>query len=212
MDRVVFFIDGFNLYHSIIDYNSKKSTLFDYRWINLRKLSECFIGKNTKLEKIYYFTALASWNPQKVKRHQLYIKALLYNNISIIYGKFRKKTRKCRICHGIYKCHEEKQTDVNIAIKLLSSAFENKFDTAYIISGDSDLIPSINEVQQIFPNKKICVIIPIGRSAYELVQVSDRHMKMKEKHLNSSLFPLEIKLESGESINCPKEWANHSKK
>jgi uncharacterized LabA/DUF88 family protein len=204
MNRAIFFIDGFNLYHSLIE----NPNYVNYKWLNLRKLSECFVTRNTIIEDIFYFTALTTWNQEKVKRHQLYIKTLGATNVNIIYGKFKRKTRLCRNCHTYYPCHEEKQTDVNIAIKLLILAFENRYDTAYIISGDSDLIPSIHTVQNNFPNKKICIITPIGRSSIELKQIADMHMKIKEKHLITSLFPKEIVFQNGEKIICPSTWIN----
>ena len=48
------------------------------------------------------------------------------------------------------------------------SFFMMKFDKAFIISGDSDLIPSIRAVKESFPGKEIGVIVPIGRSAIDL--------------------------------------------
>jgi hypothetical protein len=35
MDRIVFFIDGFNLYHALIANNHKYAA---YKWLNLEKL------------------------------------------------------------------------------------------------------------------------------------------------------------------------------
>jgi uncharacterized LabA/DUF88 family protein len=73
MDRVVFLIDGFNLYHSL----KAELRYRAYRWLDLRKLCSMFIKhKSQTLEEIYYFTALAEWNSAKVKRHKQYLKAL----------------------------------------------------------------------------------------------------------------------------------------
>ena len=85
-------------------------------------------------------------------------------------------------------------------------SIEDKYDKAIIISGDSDLIPSISAVRNTFPHKKIGVIIPIGRRAEALKQACDFHMKMKEKHLKSSLFEKEINLGNNEKLICPSEW------
>jgi len=68
MARVSFFIDGFNLYHALDNDN------FQYlKWLNLRKLSELYLGKQDCLSDIFYFSALAIWNPEKIQRHKLYI-------------------------------------------------------------------------------------------------------------------------------------------
>lgn len=202
MNRVIFFVDGFNLYHALDYYKQYHK----YKWLNLSKLANCFITKNTKIENIYYFTALTTWLPKKAKRQQTFIKALELENIKIVYGKFKSKDKFCRLCNRYYKTFEEKQTDVNIAIYLLRLAFENKYDNAIIISGDSDLIPSIKAVKNIFPLKKIGIIIPIGRRSEELKQICDFHMKMKEKHLKTCLFDREINLGNNKKLICPSEW------
>ena len=105
-----------------------------------------------------------------------------------------------------YKTFEEKQTDVNIAIQLFKLAIQDKYDKAFIISGDSDLIPSIEAVKSTFPNKQIGVIIPIGRSAEQLKQTCDFYMKMKEKHLNASMLPDVLNLGNGKKLERPTYW------
>lgn len=126
--------------------------------------------------------------------------------MNIIYGEFKRRDKFCQLCKKTYQTFEEKQTDVNIAIQLFKLSIEDKSDKAIIISGDSDLIPSISAVRNTFPHKKIGVVIPIGRRADALKQACDFHMKMKEKHLKSSLFEKEINLGKNEKLICPPEW------
>ena len=202
MEKVIFFIDGFNLYHALDD--NKK--FYRYKWLDLSSLVQKFITKNDKIEEIYYFTALAIWSPDKMKRHKAFIKAQELSGTKIIYGEFKRRDKKCQICKRIYQTFEEKQTDVNIAIQLFKLSIQEKYDKAMIISGDSDLIPSIEAVKSIFPHKKIGVIIPIGRSAEQLKQTCDFHMKMKEKHLKGSMLPDVIDLGEGNKLERPQRW------
>jgi len=202
MENVIFFVDGFNLYHSL----DSNTNLHKYKWLNISALAKLFLKKNDILIDIYYFTALATWAPEKVKRHKIYIKALELKNVNIIYGEFRRSLKKCPICKKQYRTFEEKQTDVNIAIHLFRLAIQNKYDKAYIISGDSDLIPSIKAVHNTFPQKSLGVIIPIGRRAELLKQTCDFHMKLKEKHLQSSLFEKEIDIGNDKKLVCPLNW------
>lgn len=201
-DRVIFFIDGFNLYHAI-NFNQN---FHKYKWLNLSKLASLYITKRENIESVYYFTALATWSQSKVKKHKTFIRALELNNINIIYGEFKRRDKFCNLCKRTYQTFEEKQTDVNIAIQLFKLSIEDKYDKAIIISGDSDLIPSISAVRNTFPHKKIGVVIPIGRRAEALKQTCDFHMKMKEKHLKSSLFEKEISLGNNKKLICPPEW------
>lgn len=202
MNRITFFVDGFNLFHAL----DNNPFYHKYKWLNLTKLSNCFVTKKNKIENIYYFTALATWSQSKMKKHKKYIKALELNNINVIYGEFRKKDKFCPLCKRTYKTFEEKQTDVNIAIQLFELAIKDKYDTAIIVSGDSDLIPSIQAVKTTFPNKNIGIVIPIGRRAELLKQICDFHIKMKEKHLRSSLFEKEINIGNNKKLICPPDW------
>jgi len=202
MNRVVFFVDGFNLYHSIID----NPAYHKYKWLDISKLAALFLTKQDHIEDIIYFTALTTWNPPKMARHKHFIKALELRGLKVVYGEFRSKDRFCPLCKKNYKVHEEKQTDVNIAIHLFRLAIEDQYDTAMIISGDSDLIPSIAAVRSTFPTKKLVVIIPFGRRAEELKQVCDRYMKIKLKHLDQSMFEEEIDLGNGQKLSRPSTW------
>ena len=200
--NVVVFIDGFNLYHAL----DAHPQYHKYKWLNLSKLANLYITKNEQIVDILYFTALATWNIQKVKKHKLFIKANEFYGVSVIYGAFKKRDKFCNLCRKKYQTFEEKQTDVNIAIQLFKLSIENKYDKAMIISGDSDLIPSINAVRKTFPNKQIGIIIPIGRRADELKLASDFYMKMKEKHLQSAKLEQKVKINDSEFLVCPDDW------
>ena len=189
MNRVFFFIDGFNLYHSIDDLAKKFPRYNRYKWLNLRELSNSFLSKSQKLEDVYYFSALATWNNEKTHKHEIYIKALQSTNVNIVMEKFKRKSIDCKKCKSKIFKPEEKQTDVNIATYLFKHAVLGSYDIAYILTGDSDIIPAVKAVKELFPTKLINLIIPIARQADELKSVCDRHMKMKEHHLKNSRFP-----------------------
>ena len=53
MRKAAFFIDGFNLYHSL----DKKKDFHKYKWLNLWRLSELILLPNETLADVYYFTA-----------------------------------------------------------------------------------------------------------------------------------------------------------
>lgn len=203
--KVVFFIDGFNLYHALND-NCQMPHLRFYKWVNFAKLAGCYITKKDQIGQIYFFTALTTWSQDKMNRHKILIKAQEHNGVSTVYGEFKRRDKFCNLCKKTYKTFEEKQTDVNIAIHLFREAIKETYDKAILISGDSDLIPSIKAVHQTFPNKQIGVVIPIGRSSNSLKQVCDFHIKMKEMHLKSSMLPREIDLGEGQTIRCPDQW------
>ena len=126
--------------------------------------------------------------------------------MSVVYGEFKRKDRRCRLCHGSYATFEEKQTDVNIALNLFQLAVRDEYDRAIIVSGDTDLIPAMKAVRSTFPQKQIGVIIPIGKSSNDMLKQSDFRFKMREHHLASSRFLDQVILTDGSSLDCPPKW------
>lgn len=204
MGKAIFFIDGFNLYHSLI--NPAFPHLIKFKWLDIAKLCKLFLPKNDFLEGIYYFTSLTQWNYNKKQRHISYIRALEFYGIKVVYGKFKSVEKFCPNCKMPYKTYEEKQTDVNIAISLMRFAKEDKFDRAIILTGDSDQVPTIKILKELYPKKIIEVIIPFGRDAKELKSVADRYFKIKEVHLSTCLLENKIEIGNGFYIQKPAEW------
>ncbi len=201
MKRVVCFVDGFNLYHSIDDLNKPS-----YKWLNLRQLAEQYLSHNETLEGIYYFTAYATWNPEKQNRHKRYVKALKDEGVNVVMGKFKNKYVFCKKCQKRSKTHEEKRTDVNIALSLYSKAVKDEYDTGLIISGDGDLYPAVEIVKSNYPNKRVGIVFPINRHNSDLNQLADFDYTMREQDLLDARFPDTIHLSSGAKITCPPEW------
>ncbi|MCL2233351.1 MAG: NYN domain-containing protein [Treponema sp.] len=199
--RINVYIDGFNLYHSALQHAHP-----DCRWLNVLELSKRLINPATEeIQTVYYFSALATWMPERAKKHLSYIHALRAVGVKDILGKFSIRERKCPLCANRYQAHEEKKTDINIAITLLGDAVMDKFDTALILSGDSDLAPVTTKLKQLCPQKKIGIIVPKGQSAMNLKQHADFFKKMQTKDLKKSLLPEQITY-NGKPITAPPGW------
>lgn len=208
MSKISFFVDGFNLYHALNYFNSGPNhyQYQRFKWLNLWKLASLFVGRLDTLEQVFLFTALATWDPAKVARHKLFIRANESVGVSVVYGEFKRKDKHCSLCRRRYPSFEEKQTDVNIALQLFQSAFLDRYDRAVILSGDTDLIPAIKAVRMLFPLKQIGVILPIGRSSEDLLKHADFRYKMREHHLVSSRFPDRVVLPDRSVLECPPTW------
>lgn len=206
--KVVFFIDGFNLYHALNHFagGSDHFRYHKYKWNSLRKLANCYVTKKDSIEEILYFTTIAKWDAGKMARHKLYIRAQENEGVKVVYGKFKRKEKKCTVCQKYFWTREEKQTDVNIAVFLFQLAIEDRYEKAIIISGDTDLIPAVNGIHSSFPGKEIGVVVPIGRSSEAFKQQTDFHHKMKETHLASSRFDDTITLRDSTTLTCPPNW------
>lgn len=207
MSRYCFYIDGFNVYYALNGDPSLKNFPYrKYKWLNYRKLAESVIGKNDLITGVFYFTALVRWKtPDVVYRHKQYIKVLRSVGVETIQGRFMNKEIKCHNCNKCFLTHEEKRTDVNIALKLLGDAFDDLYDKALIISADSDLLPVIQTVHKYFPGKEIGVMFPINRTSFDLRQNADFRRKMRESILQDCQFSDEVKVGS-EIIKRPDSW------
>ena len=157
------YIDGFNLYHAIDEIRPRKNHL---KWVDLWGLSQSILIKDQKLVGVEYFSAYKKTNLDRLKRHEQYINALRFRGVSVHMGKFKKKFHRCRLCNSRYEGWEEKETDVNLAVKLVEDAFTDQFDTAIVISADTDLLPPIRSVESYFPEKNPIVIAPPKRMGH----------------------------------------------
>ncbi len=63
MDRLIAYIDGFNLYFGMKDKGWRR-----YYWLNLQKLCKNLLKSNQKLITTKYFTARITDPPDKQKR------------------------------------------------------------------------------------------------------------------------------------------------
>jgi hypothetical protein len=140
--------------------------------------------------------------PEQAKKHLLYIHALRSVGVKDILGKFSLRERKCPLCRNRYQAHEEKKTDINIAITLLADAVEDKFDTALILSGDSALAPVTTKLKQLCPGKKIGIIVPQNQSARECQMPVLFGKEWPPKSLlESAAYGVKLSAEKIESIN-----------
>jgi uncharacterized LabA/DUF88 family protein len=96
---------------------------------------------------------------------------------------------------------------VNISLRLFELAVQDRYDKAVIVSGDTDLLPSVKAVQRTFPAKKIGVLIPIGRASEDFKNQADFHHKMKVGHLQAARYDNTLKLKDGSILDCPLTWA-----
>jgi cobalamin biosynthesis Mg chelatase CobN len=124
MAKVMFFIDGFNVYHSLQTYDLHTKTLpfRKYLWLDFYSLAERFTRKQDNLVGVYYFTAYATWKPHSVKRHRVLIDALRSKGVQVVEGRFKNKDGYCKKCGAKFINKEEKQTDVNIAVYLFKGS------------------------------------------------------------------------------------------
>jgi uncharacterized LabA/DUF88 family protein len=193
--RVISFVDGFNLYHAIAALHRPM-----LKWVDLRALSKVFLKSySEELSQVLYFSAYAEHVDEVTQNCQkAHIRALELKGVMPILGHFKRKNRKCPMCDYRWIGHEEKETDVNIALFFLNLSYQDAFDRALIISNDSDLAPAIQMVRKLFPKKRITTIAPPNYyHSIDLIKVSSDKTKIRVEHLERCLLPPVVSDPSG---------------
>jgi len=201
--RAVAYIDGFNLYFGLRSKYGRK-----YSWLNVEQLAQSLIvDPNTQLQFVKYFTARIRNNPSKQRRQIQYLEALeTLANTQIIYGKYYFSERQCPACNHTHRFPSEKMTDVNIAVNMLVDAYEDRFDLAFLISGDSDLSGPVKEIRKKFPSKIIIAAFPPDTKSLELVKAANNYFMIGERKFTQSQFPVNVKSKSGYILTKPDRW------
>ncbi len=199
-DRVMVYIDGFNLYFGMTE------KWEDIKWLDVIKLSRALLKPSQELIGVKYFTSRVSNNHQKQKRQTIYLEALEVSGVEIIYGTYQANTEECKRCGNMWSSPKEKMTDVNIATHLIIDAKDDRYDTALLISGDSDLVPPIKAVHQHYPLKKVIVGFPPNRQSVNVQKAAKGFFVIGRKKLIDSQLSVEIQKPDGYILRKPAEW------
>lgn len=212
MNRTSFLVDGFNVYHSAKDASADLGG-GSTKWLNLRSLLNSYlpaIGAGSTLEKIYYFSALATHvdahRPGVTARHRLYLECLQATGVIPVLGRFKFKTVHCRTCNQDNPHFEEKETDVAISVKLMEILLKDEADTVVLVTGDTDLAPAVKTAAGLFPSKQICFAFPYRRKNKELAQLAPKHFQIRKERYPAHQFPDSVVLPNGKSVSKPTGW------
>ena len=199
--RAAFYIDGFNAYHTIADLNQPY-----LKWLNWQALASTLIpSKSETLVKVCICTAVKTTDVQKQLRHRAYLKALEHSGVECLRGHFSNEKRKCNSCGATWQAPVEKQGDVNLALAVLSDAYEDVFDHCYLVTADSDQASAARMLKTKFPKKALTTVVITGRShSKEILSHADAKITINVNHLERALFPKLI--QGPQAILRPKEY------
>lgn len=206
--RTYVYVDAFNLY-----YGSLKGT--PYKWLDLQALCKILLPRNDVV-RIKYFTARVQArinSLDKPQRQEMYFRALrTIPIVEIIYGHYLSHIVRMPLAlpqsdgnqfADVVKT-EEKGSDVNLASHMLIDAFENSYQCAVVVSGDSDLKTPVKLVISKF--KKTVGVVNPQKVACKALQSEARFYKhIRESALQSSQFPPLLKDASG-PFHKPAKW------
>jgi uncharacterized LabA/DUF88 family protein len=211
MMQVGFLVDGFNLYHSILEI--ERNTEYCTKWLNINSLCKSYLhhlGKQAELQSIHYFTALphhlTEQHPDRVNRHNKYLKCLASTGIEIHIGRFKEKTVFCKNCRTWFIKHEEKETDVALGVTIVELFFKKLCDAVVVVTGDTDLLPATEKCRFLFPDKKILFVFPYKRKNKELKIKFPDSFRINVKQYIKHQFPNPVVLSDREEIYKPDTW------
>ena len=137
-ERVVIFIDGSNIFHAIRALNIK---------IDYSRLVR-FLSKDKYLIRAYYYSSMPrvedvekdtpEWD--SLMRQRKFISELKNMGIKPRIANLRK------LASGEWL---EKEVDIMLATDMLALAFRNAYDTAVLVSGDSDFCYTVETIQDL---------------------------------------------------------------
>lgn len=228
MKKISVLIDGFNLYHAI-----KGLEKPHLKWVNVKALAACFVNaQDEQIQRVLFFTAPPHHTPQPVQiRYDAYTKALKHHGVEVIEGKFKEKFIELK--HNgqsiTKKTHEEKETDVNLALAVVEDAYERISDKLIVITNDSDISPAIRMAGIKNTDLKIKIVTPPllidsrtkkpRNPNFELLLAAGEKRTdkrtgkvyfpstvIKEIHLERCLLPDAMQLEDGSTLTIPPQY------
>jgi len=147
-------------------------------------------------------------------RQDRYLRALrTLPKMQIILGNFQPREVTCAAtCKEKYFIAEEKKTDVNMAVELMSDAIQNAVESVVVVSGDSDLQPAVQWVRKNRNAIKITVYIPalpkeqdVRRADfYKKLDIQCRFLPLID--LGNYQLPGLVKLSDGKFVCRPHLW------
>ncbi|MDZ7697641.1 MAG: NYN domain-containing protein [Deltaproteobacteria bacterium] len=202
--RIIFYIDGFNLYFGL-----KSMGWRHFYWLDLQQMCARLTLPYQRLVKIRYFTARINKAAEDKRKRQLtYLEAIeTLPLLNIHYGTYLASAQTCFKCGHTFMKHSEKKSDVNIAVNLITDAMTDLYDSAVLISGDSDLTPAVDAIKTHFPGKRVLLYFPPKRSSHSLRKACHVYCGVLNRTtISKSQLPDVVTSKSGYPLKRPDHW------
>lgn len=211
--RVIFYVDGFNFYYGLKEITKLKPDWRKFYWINYVLLLQQFLKEDEELALVRYFTARPKNHGKTVRQNMLMEvnKQLNGDLLKIHYGRYTDKPMICRVqngCGGTYMHWEEKETDVNLAVKMIEDCYNNSCDKVVLVSADTDFLPPLRLIRQIHQNIEAMILFPPTKFASPLNNFGCTVINMDKYKPRWNQALLNDVVEIGEKkYRKPIEWA-----
>jgi len=177
-ERVMVFIDGNNLYHSLKHVMGRTN-------LDFNEFSRRLVG-DRQLIRVYYYNAPLNRedDEDKFRQQQSFFDSLdTVPYLTKKFGRLEKRLVKQTLPDGTFvsvPTYVEKGVDTFIVIDMLSHAFKDHFDTAVLVSGDEDFAVLVENVKDLGKHVEVA---NLGGS-YILRQAADKYVLIDKNILN----------------------------
>ncbi|MFH1662328.1 MAG: NYN domain-containing protein [Chloroflexota bacterium] len=171
-ERVMIFIDGSNLYHSLRHFFKRTD-------IDIGKFCQRMLDKR-RLVRIYYYNARVGLKeePERYKDQKKYfagVEAIPYTEL-----------RLGRLVYNNWPGTPpyEKGVDIQLATDMITHSFKNNYDVAVLIAGDNDFVGALQAVKDNGKNVEVA-LFGKERTSMQLRNVADKVVTIDGRLLKS---------------------------
>jgi len=160
-DRIMIFIDGSNLYHSLKGFFKRTD-------IDIGKFSNKLLEKR-RLIRIYYYNARVG---QKEEPERYHDQQTFFASVTAVpYTELRLG----RLVYNNWPSAPpyEKGVDIQLATDMITHSFKNNYDVAILVAGDNDFVGALQAVKDNGKNVEVA-LFGKERTSMQLRKVSDR--------------------------------------
>ncbi len=169
-ERVMIFIDGSNLYHSLKNHFGRTD-------LDIGKFCRKLLGRRS-LIRIYYYNARVGRKeePERYNKQRAFfasINAIPYTELRLgrlVYTNWPNTPPY------------EKGTDIQLATDMITHSFKNNYDTAILVAGDNDYVSAVQAVKDNGKHIEIALFGKEGTSR-QLRQVADKVITINKRLL-----------------------------
>ncbi len=169
-ERVMIFIDGSNLYHSIKNFFKRTD-------IDMGKLGNKLLDKR-RLVRIYYYNAKVGLKeePERYRDQQAFFASVS----AIPYCELR--LGRLVYINWPNTPPFEKGVDIQLATDMITHSFKNNYDVAVLVAGDNDYVGALQAVKDNGKNVEVA-LFGKERTSRQLRVVADRVMTINARFL-----------------------------
>ena len=184
-ETAALYVDGFNLYYGVSE--MEKPHL---KWLNIKALGEFIAAqKGHSLVSTVFCSAYNKKKTDSYGRHRAFVSALEIVGVDVILGTYSHPERDCKKCGNVWKEATEKQTDVNLALRVIKDAYETDIKHIYLLSADADQGATAKLLANRFPDRVLMTIAPPNRELSDaILSYAKYKLRLNEDILEKCLF------------------------